>query len=194
MLTPERLTPEQAANLSNTLIHEARHAEQNFMVYRVLVGAGLTEKQIHKRLVAKNAKAIKAALDKPLDPKSIEGMIAAKWYASGNLIGKTGSRSVRIRLAVQEGMQALNRKAEVFLNAKKAYINAENTHKKSPTSRNQQAKSAAFKRADHLHKIFMKALKKMERIRKKYKTQIPEEFDAYRQMKATGQDFKNLSR
>jgi hypothetical protein len=193
LLTSERLTPEQAANLSNTLIHEARHAEQNFMVYRVLVGAGLTEKQIHKRLVAKNAKAIKAALDKPLDPKSIEGMIAAKWYASGNIIGRTGARSARIRLAVNDGMKVYNRAYAALNNAKETFVNAANTYNKSPTRPNKQAKDAAVKQKIRTHKSFKKILKKMLMLQKRYKT-IPEEADAYRQMKATAQDFKNLSR
>jgi hypothetical protein len=67
---------------STTVYHEARHAEQWFMMARLLAGEGLSAKAISKRMGIPEDDIAKKAKDKPLAKGSMDALIAQGWFDS----------------------------------------------------------------------------------------------------------------
>lgn len=80
-LESETLTDAQAADLADTVYHEARHAEQWYRIAQMLAGQGRTAEQIATEMGIPNEQAAEA-VDAPLAPGSMEALIADGWYQS----------------------------------------------------------------------------------------------------------------
>nr|WP_147363307.1 hypothetical protein [Deinococcus sp. RM] len=74
-------TPLDIREFLSTLYHEARHAEQAFMVARLLYGNGLKTDDIYKQTRI-NPTLLKAAAAKPIRADSPAGIVANEWYQS----------------------------------------------------------------------------------------------------------------
>lgn len=75
------MTPEEIRDVLDTLYHETRHAEQNFMALRLMVGMGFTPTQIAARTGMRPV-IIAAAARKPISPQSVQGIVANEFYQS----------------------------------------------------------------------------------------------------------------
>jgi hypothetical protein len=77
------ITDDEARAAAATVYHEARHAEQWFMMARLLAGQGLKKKAISKRLnTIPEDDVAKPAQDLPLAKGSMEALIAQGWFDS----------------------------------------------------------------------------------------------------------------
>jgi hypothetical protein len=81
LLNQSGLTQQDAADLANTVYHEARHTEQWFTMARFLAGQGYSAPGIALQLgipanVARDAK------DRPIQPGTTEAVVASGWYES----------------------------------------------------------------------------------------------------------------
>ncbi|GAA5447579.1 hypothetical protein [Deinococcus depolymerans] len=77
----DTMNPEQIRETMATLYHEARHAEQNFMSVRLMLGAGMTPAQIGEQTGIPK-EVITAAARKPVNPASVQGIVANEFYQS----------------------------------------------------------------------------------------------------------------
>lgn len=75
------LSNEEMVDAVNTVYHEARHAEQWYRMAQMLAGQGKTADQIANMMGIPVEQANEATGD-PLDPKSMEALIADGWYQS----------------------------------------------------------------------------------------------------------------
>ena len=75
------ITDEEAADMANTVYHEARHSQQWFMMAQMRAGQGRSAKQIATELGIP-ATIASAAVDKPLKHGSMEALEAKGWYES----------------------------------------------------------------------------------------------------------------
>lgn len=80
-LGQEELTQTQLDDFANTVLHEARHAEQWFNIAQLLAGRGKTAREIADELGIPN-KIAKAAKDKPLKLNEVKSLVAKNWYES----------------------------------------------------------------------------------------------------------------
>ncbi len=112
-------TPSEIREFLSTLYHEARHAEQAFMVARLLYGSGMTLDAIERQTTI-DKKLIKSAAAKPIRPDSPAGIVANEWYQS-----KYGA------LAAQRSqtMSDLNTNRRTIANVERTLINIETRRK-----------------------------------------------------------------
>jgi hypothetical protein len=75
------ITNEEAADIANTVYHEARHAEQWFRIAQMLAGRGRSAAQIAREMFIQPEIA-QAAKDNPIEPGTMEALIADGWYQS----------------------------------------------------------------------------------------------------------------
>ncbi|MDP9765284.1 hypothetical protein [Deinococcus enclensis] len=80
-LTKANTEQEDIRILLQTLYHEARHAEQNFAIARLMHGTGMTSAAVYTQ-TGMNMKLVQAAAKKPLRPDTPEGIVANEWYQS----------------------------------------------------------------------------------------------------------------
>ena len=146
------LTHEEAEDIAETVYHEARHAEQNHMMARMMAGKGKSSEEIQIQLQIPPNIASDAA-SKPLKPGSMEALIAEGWYES-----KYGSQAA---YRVQVLKQAKAKKEELKVNE------AEDEFNKNPTAANKAKKEAVRKQFEATPEF------------KRYQD-LPEEADAWR--------------
>ncbi len=77
----DTLSEDTAADLADTVYHEARHAEQWYRIAQMLAGQGRTARQIADEMGIP-ARIAAAAFADPLAPDSMEALIADGWYQS----------------------------------------------------------------------------------------------------------------
>jgi hypothetical protein len=92
-LESETFTDAQAADLADTVYHEARHAEQWYRMAQMLAGEGKTAAEIATEMGIPNRIAAEAVGD-PLAPGSMEALIADGWYQSVYGTGRAHRRRV----------------------------------------------------------------------------------------------------
>ena len=80
-LSEETFTDAEAADLADTIYHEARHAEQWYRMAQMLAGQGKTARQIEREMGIPARIAAEAVGD-PLARGSMEALIADGWYQS----------------------------------------------------------------------------------------------------------------
>jgi peptidoglycan hydrolase-like protein with peptidoglycan-binding domain len=80
-LSKETLTRKEQDDFANTVIHEARHAEQWFNMAQLLAGRGKTARQISDELGIP-LKIAKAAVLDPIKADQAKSAVAKNWYES----------------------------------------------------------------------------------------------------------------
>jgi hypothetical protein len=133
-VSKDSLTRDDAADIVNTVYHEARHAEQWFRMAQLQAGRGHSAAGIAfelgiPRRIANLAKAA------PLDPESMQGVIAAGWYDS----------------VYGSGAEQRNATLNTVEAAAKARDRARDRNAKHPSAANQAAQDAAEERFDRAH-------------------------------------------
>lgn len=73
------MTPDQIRDTMATLYHEARHAEQNFMVLRLLAGTGRSAAEIRSE-TSLPTPVIASAMRQPIQPGSVQAVVANEFY------------------------------------------------------------------------------------------------------------------
>ncbi len=81
LLANATLTADQAADLADTMYHEARHAEQWYRMAQLMAGQGRTSAEIATTMQIPNRIALIAFAD-PIAPDSMEALIADGWFQS----------------------------------------------------------------------------------------------------------------
>jgi hypothetical protein len=81
LLASPTLTQPQAAELADTIYHEARHAEQWFRMAQLLAGQGKSSAQIVAQMRIP-ARIALLAFASPIQPGSMEALIADGWFQS----------------------------------------------------------------------------------------------------------------
>ncbi|MEA2292430.1 MAG: hypothetical protein QOE86_69 [Solirubrobacteraceae bacterium] len=136
-LSQDQLTRDQAADIVDTIYHEARHAEQWFRMAQLRAGQGRTGAQITTELgIPANIAA--AAVAAPLDPGSMRALIAQGWYDS----------------VYGSGSDARNRTLQEVEDADTARKAAAKRFKANPTAANQTALNAAVERFHRAHDAY----------------------------------------
>lgn len=87
------ISDEEMANLSNTIYHEARHAEQWYRIAQLLAGKGKTAAQIATETFIETG-AVAAAVTDPIQPGTMEAVIAQGWYDS--IYGRDSAHRERV--------------------------------------------------------------------------------------------------
>jgi hypothetical protein len=80
-LSKEKLTRKQLDDFANTVIHEARHAEQWFNMAQKLAGEGKKAKDIADEMGIPT-KIAKAACANPIGKGQVKSLVAKNWYES----------------------------------------------------------------------------------------------------------------
>ncbi len=80
-LSQEKLTQKQLDDFANTVIHEARHAEQWFNMAQKLAGEGKKAKDIADEMGIPS-KIAKAACANPIGKGEVKSLVAKNWYES----------------------------------------------------------------------------------------------------------------
>lgn len=80
-LSKEKLTRKQLDDFANTIIHEARHAEQWFNMAQKLAGEGKKTKDIADEMGIPN-KIAKAAFENPIGKGTSKFLVSKNWYES----------------------------------------------------------------------------------------------------------------
>ncbi len=80
-LSKEKLTRREVDDFANTVIHEARHAEQWFNMAQLLAGRGKTPREIADELGIP-LRIAKAAHDNPIKGTDVKSNVAKNWYES----------------------------------------------------------------------------------------------------------------
>lgn len=159
---PNTITDADAAEVVDTVYHEARHAEQFFRMAQTLAGRKNIASAIAARMSIPIAIA-KAAVANPIAKGSMEAVEADGWFDS---IYGAGSEHREKVLA------DLNRKQHTFLAAQKALEKAQAADEKNHTPATEAAVEAADKRLTSAQEAFAKAVAAHD--------DLPEEFDATR--------------
>lgn len=125
------LTDEEAADIADTVYHEARHAEQWHMMARMLAGRGKSAKAIATEMgIPPNIAS--DATSKPLKQGSIKALIAEGWYNS-----------------VYGAKAAYRKQVLTDVSAKKTALDkAEAEYDKAPTGANKAKVEVARKQYD----------------------------------------------
>lgn len=159
---PNTISDADAAEVVDTVYHEARHAEQFFKMAQSLAGRGNVATAIAARMGIPLAIA-RAAVANPIAKGSMEAVEADGWFDS---VYGTGA-------AHREAVLAdLERKQHAFLVAQKALEKAEEADKAHHTPATEAAVEAAKKRLEAATAAFTKAVAAHD--------DLPEEFDATR--------------
>lgn len=122
------LTDAEAAEIADTVYHEARHAEQWYRMAQMLAGKGRSAKAIARETGIK-AEVVATAVSNPLKPGSMEALIAEGWHES--VYGARAAYREQVLTEVLASKTALNK--------------AQETYNKSPTKTNQAKLDAAQK-------------------------------------------------
>lgn len=93
LLASDALTEAQAADLADTMYHEARHAEQWYRMAQLLAGQGRTAGQIATQMGIPARIAAEAAAN-PIEPGSMEALIVDGWFQSVYGTGSAHRRHV----------------------------------------------------------------------------------------------------
>jgi hypothetical protein len=110
----DSINQDEAANLAETVYHEARHAEQTNSVARMLVGKQMSTPEIVAKLnVPQNV--VDQARTKPIDPQSPEAQLAADVYKSEYGENKEETKAVYTRY--QSALIALKNAQQAMKNA-----------------------------------------------------------------------------
>jgi hypothetical protein len=125
------ITDDQAAEIANTVYHEARHAEQWFRMAQMLAGQGRAARQIEIQMGIPARIAVQA-FSNPLAQGSMEALIAQGWYES-----VYGARA-----------NYRNRVLTEALSSKTALDAAQTAFDTNPTPANQARLTAARRRFD----------------------------------------------
>jgi hypothetical protein len=80
-LSKKKLSRKQLDDFANTVIHEARHAEQWFNMAQLLAGRGKTAREIADELGIP-LKIAKAACQSPIKSTEVKSLVAKNWYES----------------------------------------------------------------------------------------------------------------
>ena len=123
------ITDESAADIANTIYHEARHAEQWFRMAQMLAGQGKTAREIETQMSIPATIAAQAVAS-PLAQGSMEALIAQGWYES-----VYGGRANYRNGVLQD-----------VLSKKTALNNAQEAYDTNPTPRNEARLNAARRR------------------------------------------------
>jgi hypothetical protein len=107
------ITDDEAREAEATVYHEARHAEQWFMMARLLAGQGLKQKAISKRLnTIPEDEVAKPAKDLPLAKGSMEALIAQGWFDS--VYGASSGHREEVLTRLKRTAQATEAKQKDF--------------------------------------------------------------------------------
>ncbi|MDZ8052277.1 MAG: hypothetical protein RMX68_029975 [Aulosira sp. ZfuVER01] len=105
------LTDEAAADIADTVYHEARHAEQWYMMARMLAGKGKSAKAIAKEMgIPPNIAS--SAFSNPLKSGSMEALIAEGWYES--VYGAKADYRDRVLTDLDTKQKALDKAQEQY--------------------------------------------------------------------------------
>jgi hypothetical protein len=132
-----QLTLRDARELVDTIYHEARHAEQWFRIAQVRAGQGRAAGAIATELGIQRRIADRAKAD-PLDPQSMQGVIALGWYDS--VYGSGSAHREATLSTVEAAATARNR--------------ARDRNKAHPSAANQAALDAAEARFQPAHDAY----------------------------------------
>ncbi len=110
-LKDEHLTLAEAKDVVNTIYHEARHAEQWFRMAQLRAGQGRTGAQIATE-TAIPANITEIAAGQPLEPGSMEALVAKGWYDSVYGSGRVHREAVLTEL--ERADEALDAAVERF--------------------------------------------------------------------------------
>lgn len=80
-LNDPKMTPDKFVDIMETVYHESRHAEQNFMSARFLAGQNLTAAQVKDNMDLPVGIA-KKAVESPIASSTIQGIVAQGFYDS----------------------------------------------------------------------------------------------------------------
>jgi hypothetical protein len=105
------LSNEETADAANTVYHEARHAEQWYRMAQMLAGQGKTADEIVDDMGIPAEVAAEAVGD-PLDPESMEALIADGWYES--VYGSSAKQRNRIFKELEAADKELEKAHEAF--------------------------------------------------------------------------------
>lgn len=82
--------------------HEARHAEQSYMVARYLAGQNWLPDLIERRLLLPRS-VVEQAIREPLDPHSVEAAMARGWYES--TVGSDRAQTEAVYTEMEDAVQ-----------------------------------------------------------------------------------------
>jgi hypothetical protein len=136
-LAGDQLTRDEAAEIVDTIYHEARHAEQWFRMAQLRAGQGRTAAQIASELEIE-IRIARLACAAPLARGSMQALIAQGWYDS--VYGPGAAHRDRTLTELDASATARTRARERF--------------EKNPTPANQAALDAAIARADRAHDAY----------------------------------------
>jgi hypothetical protein len=108
----ETITNEEAADMANTVYHEARHAEQWYMMAQMLAGQGKKAAKI-VTMMGIPAEIAKEAEDNPLESTSIEALIADGWYQS--VYGTSAAYRNKVLTDLEKTDEALAKAEQAFV-------------------------------------------------------------------------------
>ena len=136
-LTPPTLSEDEAKEIADTLYHEARHSEQWYRMAQLRAGQHLSARAITAELGIPSTVAAAAFAD-PLDPASVQGLIAQGWWDS--VYGAGSAHRDAVLTEVSSSDTAMNA--------------AQKRNEEHPSPANQAAFDAArarFLRAHHIY-------------------------------------------
>lgn len=187
VVSQETLTEQEAADVAETVYHEARHAEQSYRIAQRLAGMGKSAKAIATEMKIAAGIASKA-FDNPLKAGSMDALIAEGWHESRH--GAKAAETEQIMLALYTTRAAFRNANTDFNKAEEAYYIAEVHYRTS--AGDPRRMDDAQKRMDDAQKKMDDAQKKMDEAEKQYKAvyekyeNLPEETDSRR----VGGEFK----
>ena len=130
-------TRDQAADIADTIYHEARHAEQWFRMAQLRAGQGRTAAQIARELGIERRIA-DAAVAAPLAAGSMQALIAQGWYDS--VYGSGSAHRERTLTTVTGAAEARDRAQQRF--------------DANPSAQNQAALDRALRRFQRAHDAY----------------------------------------
>lgn len=186
-LSMDELTLEQAAQLADDLYHEARHAEQAFLMARAQVGKGLDP----TKTLGTDEKAANLAKKSPVALGSVSGIQANAYYQSMYGLGYE---------AREKTLDKLSKQGEVLKNSE----NMVSFYETKLNTLNEQIKSAKDaslikkmqKDYADLYKVYEKNKSYYDEVNLKFQktfnnyVSLPEEADAWRIGGSASADYK----
>ena len=136
-LSPDSVDRDAAADLVDTIYHEARHAEQWFRMAQLRAGQGRSARAIATEMGIPRNIADLAKAD-PLDPQSMQGLIAQGWFDS--VYGVHSAHRERTLGALDPAHDAVDKAQARF--------------DKNPTPANQARLDAALERLSRAHDAY----------------------------------------
>ncbi len=111
-LTPPTLSADEAKEIADTLYHEARHSEQWYRMAQLRAGQHLSARAITTELGIPSTVAAAAFAD-PLDPASVQGLVAQGWWDSVYGAGSAHREAVLTEVeAADTAMKAAEKRNE----------------------------------------------------------------------------------